>query len=232
MSSITYTIPFLHFLFPHQCPGCGSDVVKKDKFLCWRCMQDLPYTRFASLANNPVEKIFWGRIRIHSAMSLLYFAKNSIVQNIIHQFKYQNQQGLGVFLGNLMGIGLLESDRFSQVDYLVPLPLFSQKEQMRGYNQSELLCKGIHEVIPIPILSGVVQRESPTESQTRKHRTERWQNVAAAFTVSNPSALENKHILLIDDVVTTGSTLEACGLEILQYKNIQLSVATLAIARQ
>lgn len=227
-----HIFPFLHFFFPHHCPGCGNDVIKEQDHLCWRCLRELPYTTFASLANNPVEKTFWGRISVRSATSLFYFSKHSIVQNIVHHLKYKNKQELGIFLGRMMGDSLLQTNRFNELDYLVPMPLHAKKEKMRGYNQSELLCRGIAEIIQVPLLSEGVIRELPTETQTKKHRMERWQNVEATFKVQNSALLEGKHVLLVDDVITTGATLEACGAEILKCKNTQLSLATLAVATQ
>ena len=214
--------------YPHNCIGCGSDVIDKENFLCLECVNDLPHTNFAMHANNPLEKKFWGRISLTSAMSEFYFSKESIVQNMIYELKYRGNKKAGFYFGNLMGKSLLNSNRFD-VDILIPLPLFEGKERMRGYNQSEILCNGISGVINKPVIRNNVIRKVFTETQTKKHRIERWKNVKDIFFVTDPKSLEGKHILLVDDVITTGATLDACGSEILKIKNVKLSVAALAL---
>jgi ComF family protein len=221
--------PVFNLFYPHTCIGCGSDVIEKSNFLCIECLNDLPCTDFAMHKNNPVEKKFWGRLALASAMSEFYFAKGSMVQNMIHEFKYRGNKKAGFFLGTMMGNSLLNSNRFP-VDVLIPLPLFEKKEKMRGFNQSEILCRGIAHVLEKPIIKNNVIRKIFTETQTKKHRVERWKNVEEIFFIKNPEELEGKHILLVDDVITTGATIDACGTEILKIKNVVLSVASLAIA--
>jgi ComF family protein len=228
-SSFFSASPLLHLFYPHNCIGCGSDLIQKENFLCLECLENLPQTNFAQHANNPLEKKFWGRISLVSAMSLLYFSKESIVQNMVHELKYKGNKKAGHYFGNLMGKSLLNSNRF-HIDLLIPLPLFQKKEKMRGYNQSEILCNGISEIINKPVLKNNVIRKVFTETQTKKQRLERWKNVENIFQVNSPRELEGKHILLIDDVITTGATLDACGTEILKIKNVKLSVATFAMA--
>jgi ComF family protein len=222
--------PLLHFFYPHNCLGCGSDIIEKDNFLCLECISNLPHTGFAWHANNPVEKNFWGRMPVAAGMSEFYFSKDSIIQNLIHEFKYKGNRKVGLYLGNLVGKSLLNSNRFSNIDSLVPLPLFSQKEIERGYNQSSVLCAGINEIMNIPLITKNVIRLVHTETQTKKGRIQRWENVEKSFSVLEPASLQGKHILLIDDVITTGATLEACGAEILKIEGTTLSIATLAIA--
>lgn len=230
-SSFITKLPFFHLLYPHICIGCGSDVIDHENFLCLHCIQDLPHTNFAMHANNPLEKKFWGRLALSSATSEFYFSKRTITQNIVHEIKYNGNKNAGRYFGNLIGKSLLNSNRFN-IDVIIPLPLFEKKEKMRGYNQSEILCNGIAEIINKPVIKNNVTRKVFTETQTKKHRTERWKNVENTFHVIDPQVLEGKHILLVDDVVTTGATLEACGTEILKIKNILLSAATLAMATE
>ncbi|MEO8721011.1 MAG: ComF family protein [Ginsengibacter sp.] len=218
-----------HLFYPHTCIGCGSDVIQNENFLCLECINDLPHTDFAMHANNYLEKKFWGRMALTSAMSEFYFSKDSIVQNMIHEMKYRGNRKAAHYFGKLMGKSLLNSNRF-QADVLIPLPLFESKEKMRGYNQSEILCNGISEIDQIPVSRNNVIRKVFTETQTRKHRLERWKNVENIFQIIDPKSLEGKHVLLVDDVITTGATLDACGTEILKIKNVKLSIATLALA--
>lgn len=219
----------LHLLYPHLCNGCGSDLVSRDNLLCLHCLHQLPHTGFAPHAGNPVEKYFWGRIPLEAAHSEFYFAKAALVQELIHQLKYKGNTGIGKYLGELTGLSLLHSQRFQQVDGLIPLPLYPDREHKRGYNQAAIICEGMSAVMNIPVLYNEVTRQRPTQTQTRKHRTERWENVDGSFTVSRPQVLRQKHVLLVDDVVTTGATLEACGRSILQSGG-KLSIATLALA--
>jgi ComF family protein len=219
----------LHFFFPQSCIGCGSDVIENENLICLNCINDLPLTNFATHANNPLEKKFWGRLALTSAMSEFYFSRDSIIQNMIHELKYRGNKKAGHYFGNLMGKSLLNSNRF-HIDAIVPLPLFERKEKMRGYNQSEMICNGIAEIINKPVIKNNVIRKVFTETQTKKHRLERWKNVADIFSVTRPSELEGKHLLLVDDIITTGATIEACGSEILKIKDTKLSIASFAIA--
>lgn len=220
----------IHLFYPHICMGCGSDLLKHDNLLCPRCMNNLPQTNYAQHANNPIEKIFWGRIPLAAAHSEFYFAKESLIQQLIHLLKYKGNQDIGIYLGEMMGQSLLNSNRFKNLDYLVPLPLYPDKERKRGYNQAAVICKGMSEIMQVPVLTGNVNRRRFTETQTKKHRRERWENVADSFVVTDKEALRNKNILLVDDVITTGATLEACGQSIMQVAGISLSVAALSTA--
>lgn len=220
----------LHLFYPHVCTGCGSDLLQEDNLLCLHCINDLPHTNFAQHNNNPVEKIFWGRIPITAAHSEFYFSKESLLQHLIHQLKYKNNTGIGFYMGEMLAKTLLTSNRFNNIDYLVPLPLYPDKERKRGYNQAAIICNGMSEVMQVPVLNGNIIRQRFTETQTRKHRTERWENVEGSFVVKNPGALQGKSILLVDDVITTGATLEACGLVLLQTAGVKLYIATLAHA--
>ncbi len=215
--------------YPHNCIGCGSDIISEDNFLCLECINDLPHTNFAMHKNNAVEKKFWGRIAVASAMSEFYFSKGSIIQNMIHEFKYRGNKKAGYYFGKLMGKSLLNSTRFN-IDVIVPLPLFERKEKARGFNQAEILSNGIAEMIGKPVIRKNVIRKIATETQTKKQRLERWKNVEGIFYVNNQAELEGKNILLVDDVITTGATIDACGSEILKIKDVTLNVASLAIA--
>jgi ComF family protein len=210
--------------------GCGSDIIEDENLLCLHCINNLPHTNFALHANNPVENIFCGRLPLLSATSEFYFSKGTIIQHLIHEFKYKGNENVGMYLGNLMGKSFMNSNRFNKIDALIPLPLYADKERKRGYNQAAILCKGVSETMSIPLIMNNVVRKRYTETQTKKHRVQRWENVEGSFAVNDSMQLQGKNILLVDDVVTTGATLEACGKEILMVDNVQLSVATLAYA--
>lgn len=218
----------LHLFFPHTCAGCGSDILGHDQLLCLHCIDRLPHTGFHRFAGNPVEKIFWGRLPIACATSFLYFTKSSVLQRLVHQFKYHGKAEIGDYIGRRMGEVLREASRFEPIDALVPLPLFASRERKRGYNQSGVLCDGIAEIMQVPVLKNVITRKSATETQTRKSRTERWTNIAGRFELVQPEAVRDKHILLVDDVITTGATLEACGNELIAGGNTRLSIFTMA----
>lgn len=220
----------LQLIFPHVCDGCGSDLLSEKSQLCLRCISSLPETHFEKHAGNPVEKMFWGRLSLESATAQYYFTKESLMQRLMHRFKYRNNKELGWQLGQLMGIALKNSNRFEKLDALVPLPLFPKKEKKRGYNQAFILCEGIAEILALPVLKNVVIRPQHTETQTQKGRIERWKNMEGKFVLAAPQNINNKHLLLVDDVVTTGATLEACGAELLKAENVRLSIATLCLA--
>ena len=190
----------------------------------------MPETSFHLHSNNPIEKLFWGRLPITAATAQYYFSKDSLVQHLMHRFKYKGDRELGLFLGRLIGYQLNQTNRFKEIDCLIPLPLFPSKERKRGYNQATLLCEGIAEVLHKPVIKDAVIRTIYTESQTKKNRIERWQNMEGRFQLINEAAVKGKHILLIDDVITTGATLEACGHELLKAQDIKLSIATLCFS--
>jgi ComF family protein len=216
---------FLHLLFPHVCSGCGSDLISEESTLCMHCLTNMPETNFHRYPNNPIEKKFWGRLQLVSATAQYYFTKESLMQHLMHQLKYKGNKELGKQLGRLMGNDLLSSNRFNKIDALIPLPLFPAKEKRRGYNQATILCEGMAEVMNIEILNDVITRGQPTETQTKKGRIERWINMEGKFELLQHEKIKNKHVLVVDDIITTGATLEACGQELMKSGNLQLSLA-------
>jgi len=220
---------FLHLLFPHICDGCGSDILSKESTLCMRCIEAMPETNFELHPDNPVEKKFWGRLPLQQATAQFYFTRESLMQHLMHQFKYKRNKDLGNQLGRMMGESIKRSGRFV-VDALIPLPLFPAKEKKRGYNQAMVLCEGMAESLQVPVLKDVVIRSQHTDTQTKKGRIERWQNMEGKFVLAKPQAIKNSTLLLVDDVVTTGATLEACGSELLKAENVKLSIAALCYA--
>jgi ComF family protein len=220
----TYLNNFLHLFYPHNCEGCGSDILADDHFLCARCLHRLPETRFCSSPANPVEKLFYGRLEIQHASANYFFTKDSLLQHLLVQLKYKGNKEAGHFLGRMMGYSLQKADRFSGVDLLVPLPLHPKKEYLRGYNQAELICNGISETWQRPVLPHAAERVRFTETQTRQNRLSRAGDMQGVFAIPQPGLLRAKHILLVDDVITTGATLEACGAAILGVEGARLSI--------
>ncbi len=172
--------------------------------------------------------MFIGRIPVEMATAFMYFSKQSAIQQLLHQLKYKGKKEIGLYFGNRMGEVFKKEKIFEGVDILVPLPLHYKKEKIRGYNQSTLLCEGLASVMQLPVADRVVARRSHTNTQTHKSRTERWDNIKGQFEIIDEDMLRNKHVLLIDDVLTTGATLESCGSTLLEVENLTLSIATLA----
>lgn len=219
-----------HYFFPHLCRGCGNDLLPANSLICARCMSRLPATHFHLMPDNPVERIFYGRLPLAGAFSMFYFTQSSLVQRLLHQIKYKNHPELGRQLGIMAGESMMASPRFQSVQALVPLPLNPVRERKRGYNQATVICEGMAKATGLPLLTGAIQRPHFTETQTRKGRIERWQNMEGRFQLTDPDALAGRHVLLVDDIVTTGATLEACGQVLLQSPGLELSLATLAYA--
>jgi ComF family protein len=218
----------LHLFFPHTCMGCGTDLINTENILCFRCVANLPHTNFEKLPGNPIEHIFRGRVHIEAASSQFYFSKGHLVQFLIHQLKYKGNKEAGKYLGAVMGKALLQSGRFTNADYLIPLPLYADKEFKRGYNQAEVICNGMSTAMNIPVYAKNVIRKRYTDTQTKKNRTDRWENVEGSFSILHPEKLHGNHIILVDDVITTGATLEACAQCLLTIPAIKISIAALA----
>jgi ComF family protein len=218
---------FLHLLFPHLCVGCGSDVIGADHHLCLRCISALPETHFFEQPGNPVERNFYGRMPVRNAGSAYFFTKDSLMESLVYELKYKGNKAVGFYLGEMIG-SLLQNSRYADVNVIVPLPLNERRLKKRGYNQSKVLCEGIASVWNKPVVDDAVMRKVNTETQTHRGRITRWENMDGVFGVADAAAVEGKHVLLVDDVVTTGASLEACGTEILKVPGTTISIATLA----
>lgn len=219
---------FSHLFFPHNCEGCGVDLNDRSSVLCYSCQQELPSTNFFPFEKNPVEKSFYGRIAIQHAASSYYFTKDSLLQKLLIELKYKNNIAVGFFLGRMLGYHLMSAERFASIDALIPLPLHPKKQALRGYNQAAIICEGIQRVWNKPIVHHAVERSIFSSSQTQQNRMSRWQNMEGIFTLKNEAEIAHKHLLLVDDVTTTGATLEACGTVLLEAKGVKLSIATVA----
>jgi ComF family protein len=198
--------------------------------LCWQCLKELPKTGFELHEVNPAAQIFYGRLPLVHVFSWLYFNRGSLTQHLIHQVKYRKNLDLGRHLGELMAASLMASPLYDEVDVLVPLPLNKKKLEKRGFNQSMILCEWMAPVMNKPVETVAVYRTRYTETQTKKTRLQRVENVEHVFDVMDAHLLENKHALLVDDVITTGATMEACGTALLQIPGLKLSIGSFAIA--
>jgi ComF family protein len=229
MNSRIALLPALaHLFFPHTCCGCGTSLLQEDSLFCIDCLAGMPLTGFEACTENPVEKNLRRRIAIHSASAHLYFTKNSAVRQSLHHFKYEGRKEIGRYLGRRMGYALRDSGRFQDCQIIIPLPLHAAREKARGYNQAAVLAESISEILQIPVAGQSLVRISGTATQTRRNRIQRWQNMANKFRVAHPEQITGKHILLVDDIITTGATLEACAQNLLGTEGVSLSIATLA----
>ena len=224
-----YIKDFFGLFFPELCVVCDTHLISQEKLICIKCLYSLPKTNFHNQKENPVAQLFWGRTKIEYATAFFFFNKGSIYQDMMHKFKYNGNKEIGYILGKSFGIQIKESI-FSEIDIIVPVPLHPKKQKKRGYNQSDWIAKGLAESMQKDIDTTNLIRSVATETQTRKSRFERWQNVESIFKIKNPALFEGKHILIVDDVVTTGSTLDACANILLELKNVKVSIAALAVA--
>ncbi len=221
---------FVTLFFPRLCFACGNSLLRHEEILCTNCSIGLPETGFHLYYDNPVMNQFLGKIDFKSAASYYYFSKGGKIQHLVHQFKYGGFKKIGEYLGRQYGLKLIESPLFSSIDYIVPIPLHPKKEQLRGYNQAEVFAKGLAESMHIPINTTTLIRKYASETQTHKSRFGRWENVMEIFEIEDSNLLQNKSILLVDDVITTGSTMEAAGHVLMQIPNIRISACSLACA--
>jgi ComF family protein len=214
--------------YPNICCGCGRALPQSILNLCIQCQYDLPYTNFILQRGNPVEKIFAGRIPVYFAHSTFYFSQKGIIQQLIHHLKYKNNTDIGIYLGKKLGESLLLSPYTSTFDFIVPMPMHPKKKFIRGYNQAEIISTGIGEVTGVPVLNQTVIRKQFSGTQTKKKRIERWLNVENSFEVKEPEVIYNKKVLLVDDVITTGASMEACGKSILEVQGTEIALASVA----
>ncbi len=221
---------FISLFFPSLCTACKSALVKQERLICINCLYNLPKTNFHLDENNTMARLFWGRVKIESAAAFYYFEKGSKCKKILHQVKYKGEKELALLIGKIYGRELFISGHFSDPEILIPVPLHYSREKTRGFNQSEWFARGLAHSLGKKVFNDTLIRFVDTKTQTNKSRTERWENVENSFMVQSPEKIINKHILLVDDVVTTGATLESCALSLIQYKKVRISILTMAYA--
>ena len=221
---------FISLLFPRLCYGCGTHLLRNEELICTECHVLIPRTDFHLVDDNPVARLFWGRCMIEKAAAFSYYIRGSRIRNLIHNLKYKGIEEIGYELGKLYGASLNDSGFCSGIDVIMPVPLHPVKKRKRGFNQSELIATGISEATGIPVDAVSLTRITPTSTQTRRSRYDRWTNVEGVFSIKDPEYNRGKHILLVDDVITTGSTIESCANELLKYEGVKISVAAIAYA--
>ncbi len=229
---LKYLEDFLGLIYPELCLACAKNLPPGNEAVCIQCQYYLPKTDFHTYKENPFAEHFWGRVKIEAGTALYHFVKSGRTQKLIHNLKYKHKTEIGVNLGRLYGKTLREAPIFKEVDLILPVPMHPRKEKKRGYNQCDLFARGLSETMEVPWSKNILIKNEDTATQTKKTRQERFDNVKSAFELLNPKALRGKHVLIVDDVITTGATLEACAHKILEIPGVKVSMATIAIARR
>ena len=218
----------INLFYPDICQICDTELHKNQNILCTSCVNELPITNFHFDNENSVKKVFYGRVPIENATSLLVFKKKGSVQKLIHRLKYRGHQEIGSYLGKWMGAELAKTDAYQNIDLVLPVPLHKKKLKARGFNQVEKFGKEIALALQVPYINDVLLKKHFSNTQTLKTRLARWGNIEESFVMVNPEKIRNKHILLVDDLITTGATLEACSDVLLEAGNVKISIVTMA----
>ncbi|MEM1259576.1 MAG: ComF family protein [Bacteroidota bacterium] len=215
-------------LLPPMCFGCTAQLSGGEHLLCTVCRHDLPLTDYNFNQENAVDRIFYGRVRIEKAASFLYYSKQGIVKNLLHYLKYKNQQNVGEFIGDWFGAKIANEDSLN-VDIVVPVPLHPKRLKKRGYNQVELFGKKLSAHLKAEFRDDILIKTENAKTQTKKNRLARWKNSQDLFVIKHSKGTDDKNLLLVDDVITTGATIEACATALLQIPNAKIYVATMAV---
>lgn len=221
---------FLALIYPRNCVACGNSLFKHEEQLCNYCYTNLPKSNFHKYDKNPVATLFYGRTPLLLASSFYLFQKKGSVQKMLHAIKYKHNKDLAVLVGKWYAEDLKTNETISKAYFIIPVPLHSKKFKIRGYNQSEEFARGLSEGLKIPLNTSVLKRKEFTETQTKKSKYERWENVEDVFELNTPETFNNKHVVLVDDVITTGATIEACCQLLQKIEGIQISVLSIAYA--
>lgn len=221
----------LNVLFPVFCNGCSKLLLKNEKVICVKCIHNLPLTYHHKIKETEIEKVFYGLVPFEFGASMLYFTKKGISQNLIHNLKYRNRQEIGTYLGDLYAHELIHLETIKTIDFIVPVPLHKKRLHERGYNQVTTFCKAIEKNLDIPMLDDVLVKNKNLKSVTDKSKEGRLEHNKNVFSIENQDKIEGKHVLIIDDVFTTGATIEACAKEILKIKNTKISILTMAYSQ-
>lgn len=219
----------INLFYPRTCICCETHLLDQEELICLTCRFDLPMVDNLDYRSNSITKIFQGRIPIEKGASFLFYHESGKTKKIIHHLKYKGRQEIGSIIGYWFGKSLVESNEFKDINYIIPVPLHRSKLRRRGYNQLTTFGKELSELLSIPFNENILQRKTFTKTQTRKKRLDRFQNTEARFIIEDRKKLNGKNILLIDDVITTGATLESCCKELLKSNDIKISILTIGI---
>lgn len=215
-----------------MCFGCNAHLIRGEQHLCTVCRNNLPFTEYNFRDENPVDRLFYGRTKIEKAASFLFFTEMGIVRQIIHYLKYKNQEQIGEFLGNWYGRLLRKDGLKDAIDVVVPIPLHRRKRRRRGYNQVSKFARSIAGHLDAEFLEHALLKTADTKTQTKKGRLGRWYAGKPLYKLADATALEHKNVLLVDDVITTGATMEICAETLHQTKGISIYVASMAVVPQ
>ncbi|MGZ5244812.1 MAG: ComF family protein [Bacteroidia bacterium] len=222
---------FINLLYPKLCASCENVLHASEKEICLACEENLPRTNYHLIPENPVAKTFWGRVTINEAAAFLFFQNEGNVQNLLHNIKYKGSKEAAYELGLWYGNDLLKANGFNETSMVIPVPLHKSKERKRGYNQAEWFARGLAQSMQATLSTDNLLRGQASETQTRKARFERWKNVSDVFILKDAEAVKDHNILLVDDVITTGATLEACAQTIFAVNcSCKIRVAAIAFA--
>ncbi len=221
---------FISLLFPRLCYACGSQLMRNESLICTACFVLIPRTNYHLAEDNPVAQLFWGRCLIEKAAAFSYYNKGSRIRKLIHNMKYKGIREIGYELGRIYGLSLKASGFANDIDMIIPVPLHPMKKRVRGFNQSETISMGIADVTHLPVDIKSLARILVSATQTKRSRYERWTNVEGIFKVIDSETIIGKHVLIVDDVITTGSTIESCTNELLKVEGVKVSVVALAFA--
>ncbi len=221
---------FLSLIYPNVCMVCGGYLLEGEKIICSECIYKLPKTGFHLIQDNKAQKLFWGKVNVEFASSFFYFQKGTASQKVLHHLKYKGGKEVGIELGKQFGVELKNVVQLKDIDYIVPVPLHKNKFKKRGYNQSEMIANGLSEILNVPVETSNLLRVIENPTQTKKGTYERWKNTSGVFALSDQHLFKNKHILLVDDVLTTGATVEACVNALYNTNDVKVSFVSLAIA--
>jgi ComF family protein len=222
----------MSLIYPRRCETCQEVLLTHEKYICSNCLIGLPRAFNSLKKGEEIKILLSGRVPFERADFLFLFEKSGKIQQLIHAIKYENQRALAVYLGELFASEASILETYQNIDVLIPIPLHPAKLKKRGFNQSEYFAKGISQVLKKPIIENNLYRIKNTSTQTKKHKYERWENVEGIFGLSHHTELEGKHVLLLDDVITTGATIEAACEVLSAIKNIKISVACIAFANK
>lgn len=230
ISKLPELYDLLNLFFPDNCRACGHRLVESEDVICFHCSEHLPETDFHLHEPNLMSRLFWGRIDIQYCLAAYYFFKKSSIQKLLHQLKYHGKTEVGVYVGENYGQKIKTTDLHKNFDLIIPVPLHRKKKKLRGYNQSDYFAQGLSQSMGVPWLADCMKRNIFSVSQTKKTKYQRWDNVSRIFSVERKEKIKGKHILLVDDVVTTGSTLEACALQLHRAGATKVSIAVIGYA--